>query len=70
MSKFREIEVRGFKVEVWDFGYAQYYYPSFNLNAEFKVCRDGFRRLRNYLGSVKFVESKMAINNSWRRNLY
>lgn len=51
--KRRIIEVAGFKVELYDFGYAQFYYPSFNGNAEFPVTSRGFRKLSTYLRLVK-----------------
>lgn len=50
----RTIKVDGFKVDVLDFKYAQFYYPQFNGNAEFKVCSKGFRQLRHYLRTVKY----------------
>lgn len=53
-TKVREIEVDGFKVEVHNFGYASFYYPSFNGNAEFEVSSKGFKRLRRYLRTVQF----------------
>lgn len=59
MSKIREIQVDGFKVEVHNFGYASYYYPAFNGDAEFKVSSDGFKKLRHYLRTVKYFESKI-----------
>lgn len=43
--KTRTFDLAGFTVEVFDFGYAQYMYPVFNGNAEFKVNHDGFRGL-------------------------
>lgn len=51
-TKVREIEVDGFKVEVHNFRYASFYYPSFNGNAEFEVSSKGFKRLRRYLRTV------------------
>jgi len=53
----RTIEIDGFIVEVMDFGYAQYYYPSFNGNAEFKVSSKGFKVLRHYLRTVKWLNN-------------
>jgi hypothetical protein len=58
MSAKREIEVRGFKVEVHNFGYASFYYPSFNGNAEFKVTSEGFRQLKRYLGMIKWIHER------------
>ena len=60
MSKQREIEVRGFKVEVHNFGHASFYYPSFNGNAEFKVSSKGFRQLSRYLGMIKWMEERIV----------
>ena len=62
-TKVREIEVDGCKVEVHDFGYASYYYPSFNRNAEFKVSKKGWLKLRHYLRLIKWVESQMPVFN-------
>lgn len=59
--KQRTIVVRGFKVEVWNFGYAQFYYPTFNPNAEFKINSQGFKRLRNYLGTIKWIQERSDI---------
>lgn len=55
--KTRVIEICGFKVEVYDFGCASFYYPSFNGNAEFPVTAKGFRNLSRYLRTVKFIRS-------------
>ena len=57
----REIEVDGFKVEVYNFGYASFYYPAFNSNAEFKVSSKGFKQLRRYLRTVKWLQSKVFL---------
>lgn len=62
MSKQREIQVRGFKVEVHDFGYASFYYPSFNRNAEFKVTPKGFRQLSRYLGLLKWIHNQGVLD--------
>lgn len=62
-TKVREIEVDGFKVEVHDFGYASFYYPCFNGNAEFKVSSKGFKQLRRYLRTVKWHNSNLSIFN-------
>ncbi len=51
----RTIEVDGFKVDVMNFKYAQFYYPQFNGNAEFKVSSKGFKALRHYLRAVKWA---------------
>lgn len=60
MRTFRKrlIEVCGYEVEVVDFGYAQFYYPTFNGDAEFKVNSKGFRQLSSYLRTV-----------TWGRNI-
>ena len=62
--KQREIVVHGFKVEVCDFGYAQFYYPAFNGNAEFKVNRNGFKKLRRYLGMIKWINKNLEIDRA------
>jgi hypothetical protein len=55
--KTRTINIFGFDVEVWNFGYAQYYYPAFNGNAEFKVNSNGFKQLRHYLKTVRWANN-------------
>ncbi len=55
--KIRDIFVCGFRVEVYDFGYASYYYPSFNGNAEFKVSSKGFRELSHYLRFITYAKT-------------
>ena len=59
-TKVREIEIDGFKVEVHNFGYASFYYPTFNGNAEFPVSSKGFKRLRHYLRMVKWSQAVLA----------
>lgn len=61
MSKQREIEVAGSKVEVHNFGYASFYYPSFNGNAEFKVNAKGYRALSHYIRTVKYFRKMINI---------
>lgn len=56
-TKVREIEVDGFKVELHRFSYASFFYPSFNGNAEFKVSSKGYKKLRRYLRTVKWLQS-------------
>lgn len=58
-TKIREIEVDGFKVEIHKFGKKQFYYPSFNGNAEFEVNSKGFKLLRRYLRSVKYYKERL-----------
>lgn len=60
-TKEREIEVDGFKVEVHNFGYASFYYPSHNTNAEFKVSSKGFKDLRRYLRTIKWLQRQESI---------
>ena len=57
--KDRTIIVCGFKVDVYRYSYASFYYPQFNSNAEFKVSSSGFRDLSRYLRTVKFFKSLM-----------
>jgi len=57
----RKIVVDGFNVTVNDFGYAKYFYPSFNGDAEFKVSKKGFKELRHYLRTVKWLELLMPV---------
>lgn len=60
-SIIRVIDVCGFKVEVHRFGKQQFYYPSFNGNAEFKVSSKGFKDLKKYLRNVRWFQ-KQIIN--------
>jgi hypothetical protein len=53
----KTIEVSGYKVEVHNFGYSSFYYPSFNGNAEFPVSSKGFRQLSHYLRTVKWLSN-------------
>lgn len=61
MSKIKEIEVDGWKVEVHDFEYAQFFYPSFNGNAEFPVSSKGWKQLRHYLRTVNHFKILMSL---------
>lgn len=58
-TKVRKIEVDGFEVEVHNFGYASFYYPCFNGNAEFKVNSKGWKQLRHYLRMIKWMRNTM-----------
>lgn len=60
---WRTIIVDGFSVEVHDFSYASFYYPSFNGNAEFPVSSKGFKRLRAYLRTVKWAQRSLESLN-------
>lgn len=57
--KERTIELWGFKIDVYTFGYASFYYPQFNPNAEFKASSKGFRELSRYLRTVNWLERTM-----------
>ena len=59
MSPERIINVDGYNVSVCNFGYASYFYPTFNHNAEFKVCSNGFKRLRHYLRLVTWAQKSL-----------
>lgn len=56
--KVRKIQVAGFDVEVHNFGYASFYYPCFNGNAEFPVTAAGFRSLSHYLRTIKYFNER------------
>ena len=51
--KIRDIKVYNFEVEIHDFGYAKYMYPKFNMNAEFKVSKKGYKQLSHYVRNCK-----------------
>ena len=55
--KTRTIELYGFKIDVYTFSYASFYYPQFNGNAEFKVNSKGFRELSHYLRTVNYFRN-------------
>ncbi len=63
----RTINVCGHKVDVINFGYASFYYPQFNGDAEFKVSSKGFRNLSSYLRT--FIWSNNIVKQSCQ-NLY
>lgn len=53
--KKRVINLHGYDVEIFDFGYKWYMYPSFNGNAEFEVTNKGFRQLSSYLRTCSWM---------------
>ena len=55
--KIRTVNILGFDVDVYDFGYGQYMYPCFNGNAEFRVNSKGFRKLNSYLRTVVYFDN-------------
>ena len=55
--KKRSINICGFNVEVYDFGYASYMYPEFNGNAEFEISRKGFKELSHYLRTIIWMNN-------------
>lgn len=59
MSKItkRKLKVAGYNVTVVNFGYASYYYPDFNGNAEYPVTSKGYRALSHYLRTIKWVDN-------------
>lgn len=54
--KKRTFNLVGYTIEVWDFGYKQFYYPTFNGNAEFEVSSKGFRALYRYLRTLNWFK--------------
>jgi hypothetical protein len=50
----KTIFLDGYIVEIHNFGYASFFYPEFNGNAEFKVNKKGFKELRHYLRTVNY----------------
>lgn len=52
----RHIYVRGFRVDVYQFGLRQFLYPSFNHNAEFRANKEGFSSLDRYLREVLSIQ--------------
>lgn len=56
----KKIKVCGFDVRVINFGYASYFYPEFNGNAEFPVNSKGFRQLSHYLRTTNYHNRQMG----------
>lgn len=61
MSKIREFKIANVNIELHDFGYAQYYYPSFNGDAEFKATSKGFRELSSYVRTVLYFNNLIEL---------
>ena len=57
--KKREFVLGGTKIEVFNFGYASFMYPSFNGNAEFKTTGKGFRQLSSYIRTVNYFRNQL-----------
>ena len=55
----RQIKVLGFKIDVVDFGYAQYFYPTWNGDMEFKVSKQGYKDLCHWLKTIIWCNRKM-----------
>lgn len=53
----RTFNLLGCKIEVYDFGYKQFMYPSFNGNAEFEVSNKGFRKLHSYIRNLNWFNN-------------
>jgi len=53
-SLVNTFDLAGCKIEVHNFGYASFYYPTFNSNAEYPVTSKGFRQLSHYVRTVKY----------------
>ena len=52
--KIRTILIDGFYIDIYDFGYAKFFYPLFNGNAEFPLNNKGFNNLRSYIRTVRY----------------
>ena len=57
--KIREFIVHGVRVELWDFGYSQFLYTTYN-GAEYPVTKEGFKRLSHYCRFMNHVDLLMA----------
>lgn len=55
----RTIEIAGYPVEVYNFGYASFMYPEFNGNAEFPTTSKGFRQLSHYLRTCTWIRENL-----------
>ena len=51
--------IYGFKVEMIDFGYAKFLYPSFNGNAEYPANCKGWKQLCSYLRTILWMDKIM-----------
>ena len=54
--KKRTINVLSFNVDIYDFGYASFFYPSFNGNAEYPVTKKGYKDLTRYLRNILWIK--------------
>lgn len=53
--KKKSFTLFGYQIDVYNFGYATYMYPTFNGNAEFKVSKQGYRNLHHYLRRLNYI---------------
>ena len=56
MIKESKVSILGFDIDVCNYGYATYLYPSFNGNFEVRANHKGFRQLHHYLRMVKWIQ--------------
>jgi hypothetical protein len=55
----RTVTILGFKIDLYDFGYAKYMYPQFNGDAEFEISRKGYKKLTHYLRNIIWMQNRM-----------
>jgi len=58
--KTKTFYLLGYPIEIYNFGYASFMYPSFNEDAEFRVSKQGFKRLYHYIRTVKWLNEQMS----------
>ena len=64
--KKRTFFIKGYEIELIDFGYKVFFYPSFNRDAEFEVSSKGFRKLSHYIRTIIYFRNYMneTLNNA------
>ena len=55
--KTRSFTLFGYQIDVYNFGYATYMYPTFNGNAEFPVTKKGYKQLVSYLKDLIWINN-------------
>ena len=60
----RKFNLHGYDINLYDFGYSQFLYPNFNGDAEFKVTKEGFKKLSSYLRSLIYFKKLINKHNT------
>ncbi|MCR9252313.1 MAG: hypothetical protein NXI20_17945 [bacterium] len=62
MQTDRIIKVEGYSVELVKFDHGQFMYPIFNGDAEFEANKNGYKKMRGYLRTLRHVDTLMDRN--------